>query len=240
MKHRKLSAVNDTRLIIIILLRGHVITNTDELSTSLKKETEVKHLKIWNKGMEGILAWVKKMVKKFESQTQEFYKKKWTKIKKKISSKEKLGNSNPTYFKLYMKLGSLYEIVHNNNGAFEEFKQAYNLFNASFRELLRYYSIWEIKAVADVLHGKQAQHYVEEIEVKPLIRLFKQHYATFKASIESLEKQYHYIEYKWRVKQFLRQINYLKQCLLGSDVKTKNKINKELTFLYIVSIESNE
>eukprot|EP00826_Nyctotherus_ovalis_P019751 TRINITY_DN16135_c0_g2_i1.p1 TRINITY_DN16135_c0_g2~~TRINITY_DN16135_c0_g2_i1.p1 ORF type:complete len:201 (-),score=36.94 TRINITY_DN16135_c0_g2_i1:119-721(-) len=170
------------------------------------------------------------------NKTMEFYRKKWMQLKKKYSSREKVLKANLTFYKLSMKMGFLSEIVHNYSGAFEGFKQAYNNLESLHSDLSKYYSVWEIKAVGDVLEGKQAQYYVEQLEFKPLLKLFKKHYAGFKTPIYILENESHYLEYKWRVKQFQRHTNFLKQCLSGSDVRTKREINEWLSFFYTVTI----
>lgn len=222
---------------MIVLLNGHVKTvgNLDEIKVPLKKEAEIANVHISSKGIDAIAAWVKKTVKKFENKTMEFYRKKWMKLKKKQSSREKMPKANLTFYKLSMKMGLLSEIVHNHSSAFEEFKQAYNHFKGLHSDLSKYYSVWEIKAVGDVLEGKQAQYYVGQLEFGPLLKLFKTHYADFKIPVHALENKSHYLEYKWRVKLFQRHTDFLKQCLSGSDVRTKKEINRWLSFFYTVS-----
>lgn len=234
MSDREEAARYEITVIVTITINPKLISNIDEVSNAIKKDIDTKYIYITTKGFTGLGNKIKKLTKIFEEQSQDFYRKKRVKLKKKLSFREKMPTLQATLFKLSMKIGFLYELVYNNDSAFDFYKQSYTTYKNTRKELLKSYSKWEVKAVGDLLREKVARHYFKLGQGKIVISEFKNHYCLFKSPMDTLETKEVYREYKWRAEQFYRQAELLRECLTPGDVLRKN-INTWFARLYFVS-----
>jgi len=239
-KNRTEATQYGTTLLIIMSLNSKLIApNTvDDIMEQYKKLVinDTRNLFILIKGIASLGPKLKKLSKQIEEQSQEFYRDKRNRLKKKLALREKMPtSSNTTLFKIQMKIAFLYEMVHNKTSAIEHYKIAYNLLTNALPNLQKMFDIWEIKAVADALEGKLCKHYLESNDAKQVITLFCNHYPNFKQKIYDIESKQLYLEYKWRADQLKRQAGYLQNEILESDSLKKKDVGMWLSFLYFVS-----
>jgi len=234
MKAREEAIKYEITVIVVISVNTKLIGNVDEVLNGIKKDIDIKHIYITLKGLAGLGSKMKKIVKVFEELSQEFYRKKRIKLKKKLSFREKMPTLQMTLFKLSMKIGFLYELVYNNEKAFGCFKQAYGAYTTAHKELLKSYSVWEVKAVGGLLKERLERYYLKNSQGNTAIKLFENHYSLFKTPINTLDKKDTYKEYKWRAKEFYSQTELLRECLTPCDELRKH-INTWFSNLYLVS-----
>lgn len=221
-------------MIVVISINAKLIGNADEVSGGLKKDIDTKYIYITLKGLAGLGNKLKKLTKIFEEQSQDFYRKKRVKLKKTYSFREKMPTLQATIFKLNMKIGFLYELIYNSETAFDYFNQAYNAYTSAQKELLNNFTVWEVKAVGDLLREKLERHHLKAGKIRIVVELFRAFYSLFKKPINTLEEKEIYKEYKWRAEQHYRQAELLRECSITGD-SVRKKVNSWLAKLYFVS-----
>ncbi len=236
---RSEAAQYGTTLVIVLSLNQKLIAplTVDEVSASFKKSLnfDTKNLYVALKGMASLAPKFKKLCKTFEEQSQEFYREKRNRLKKKLSLREKMPTTiYATPFKQHTKIAFLYEMVHNRTAALEHFKLAYNSFTALLGNLLKMFDVWEVKAVGDALEGKLARYYLAANEAKQIVTLFCSHYPLFKQKPTEVDPRLLYIEYKWRAEQLKRQAGFLQNDILPTDPLKKKEVTMWLSFLHFV------
>ena len=170
----------------------------------------------------------------FEEQSQEFYREKRNKLKKKVSIREKMLALQNTIFKQQIKIAFLYEVVHNKSNAHDNFKLAYNGIINILPSLFKSYEIWEVKAVADTLMIKEALYYLSTNEAKQVVSLFCNHYQLFKLKTTDMDQKQAYLEYKWRATQLRQQASFLQNDVSHTDPISKKEVTMWLSFLNFV------
>jgi hypothetical protein len=233
MKSREEAGRYEIAVIVVISVNAKMAGNIDEVLNGIRKDIDIKHIYITCKGLAGLGNKMKKITKTFEELSQEFYRKKRIKLKKKLSFREKMPTLQATLFKLNMKIGFLYELVYNNEKAFECFKQAYGAYTNAYKELFKSYSSWEVKAVGSLLRERLERYCLKQGQGNTAIKLFEDHYSLFKTAIHTLDKKEIYKEYKWRAEEFYRQTELLRECLTPGDELRKH-INTWFSDLYLV------
>ncbi len=181
-----------------------------------------------------------RLCKIFEEQSQEFYREKRGRLKKKVSIREKFPTPQITLFKQQIKVAFLYENVHNKSNAHEHFKHAYDAIVAVLPQLEKTFDIWEIKGVADFLFAKLAHFMFAGNEARHVINMFCSHYPRFKQRLAEVQPGQLYLEYRWRAGQLKRMSDFLATEIQAADLIKKKEVTMWVSFLHSVSYRGHK